>query len=128
MKHSYNQRREYKIMARKIGSNWVDLFQGNTEFYSTHYWDVLTEMWYADKPVMVSDALKFMSSIKSPFTARKYLQRLIDEKFVIEKKNPSDERSILVELSKDITAKLDTFFDSAIEELFVAVDNIKSKK
>lgn len=115
-------------MSRRVGSHWLDLFSGNTDFYSTHYWDLLTEMWFIDKPVMVSDALKYMKSIKSPFTARKYLQKVIDEKIVLEKKNPQDERSMLVELSPEIRKKLDKFFDNAVGELNKAVDDIKSKR
>jgi hypothetical protein len=128
MNFNYDQHRQYIFMSRRVGGGWLDVFSGNTEFYSSHYWDLLTEMWFIDKPVMVSDALKYMKSIKSPFTARKYLQKVIDEKLVVEKKNPQDERSMLVELSGDVRKKLDKFFDGAIGELFKTVDDIKSKK
>ena len=113
-KYTNAQHKEYIHFTRKLGTKWVALFDGNEEFYSTAYWDLLSEMWYADKSLMVSDALKFMHSIKSPFTARKYLQKLIDEKMVIETKNPKDERSILVSLSPAMKAKLDAYFDSTI--------------
>ena len=73
---------------RKVGSHWIEVFEGNTEFYSTDYWDLLSGMWDFNKPMMVSDALRFMKSIKSPFTARKYLQKVIDKGIVIEQKTP----------------------------------------
>lgn len=119
------QHKKYLHFTRKLGNNWLEIFDGNTEFYCGPYWDILTEMWYADKPLMVSDALRFMRSIKSPFTARKYLQKLIDEKMVIETKNPKDERSILVSLSDDMKAKLDKHFDFTIEEMLESVKDIQ---
>lgn len=126
LKYTEQQRKEYIHFTRKLGASWVEIFEGNTEFYSTAYWDVLSEMWYAGKPLMVSDALKFMRSIKSPFTARKYLQKLIDEAMIVESKNPKDERSMLVSLSADMKEKLDKFFDNTICEMIGTSDSIKS--
>lgn len=117
LKFSCEQRKEYMHFARKCGARWLEVFDGNNEFYSAPYWDLLSEMWYADKPLMVSDALKFMKSIKSPFTARKYLQKLIDEKMVLETKNTKDERSMLVSLSPELKSRLDKYFDGTIAEM-----------
>lgn len=128
MKYTNEQHKEYINLSRRIGVNWVNIFDGNNEFYSTDYWDLLTEMWYADRPLMVSDALRFMKSIKSPFTARKYLQKVIDEGMVVEMKNPKDERSMLVLLAPDIKKKLDTFFDNAITKMIDVAEDIKAKK
>lgn len=127
MQYSPNQHREYINLARKCGNEWLHLFADNNEFYATHYWDLLTEMWYANKPLMVSDALRFMKSIKSPYTARKYLQRTIDENYVVERKNPNDDRSTLVELSSETRKNLDKFFDRAIANMIETVGSIKSK-
>ena len=127
LKYSCEQRREYINFTRKLGGEWIDVFQGNTEFYSADYWDLLTEMWYINKPVMVSDALRSMKSIKSPFTARKYLQKVIDQGFVIERKNADDERSTLVELSDDFRVKLDKFFDDVLENLRTTVTSACDK-
>ena len=117
LKFTECQHKQYIHFARKCGAKWVEMFDGNTEFYAAAYWDLLTEMWYANKPLMVSDALKFMRSIKSPFTARKYLQRLIEEKMVLETKNPNDERSMLVSLSAPMKAKLDKYLDFTISTM-----------
>ncbi len=127
MKHKFTpqQHREYIILSRKTGMDWLEVFSGNTDFYSTYFWELLTEMWFHDKPVMVSDALRYMKSIKSPFTARKYLQKAIDGKLVVERKNPSDERSILVELPPEMRKKLDAFFDKSIEKLLDSAENLK---
>jgi hypothetical protein len=127
MKYSNTQHREYVVLTRKIGMDWLEVFGGDTDFFSTHYWDLLTEMWYADKPVMVSDALKFMRSIKSPFTSRKYLQKVIESGLVIERKNPNDDRSMLVELSKDMRKKIDEFFDKTVDNTLGAAVTIKGK-
>lgn len=126
LKYSCAQRREYLNFTRKIGAQWIEVFEGETEFYSTDYWDLLTEMWYSNKALMVSDALRFMKSIKSPFTARKYLQKVIDKGIVIETKNPADERSTLVELSSDFRGKLDGFFDEIIDGLDGTVTKIRN--
>ncbi|PIR31628.1 MAG: hypothetical protein COV36_07730 [Alphaproteobacteria bacterium CG11_big_fil_rev_8_21_14_0_20_44_7] len=127
LKYTESQRREYINMTRKLTANWLSVFDGDTSYYSADYWDLLTEMWYAGKPVMVSDALKFMKSIKSPFTARKYLQKLIDGKIIVESKNPADERSMLVELSLGMRKKLDQFFDDITGELIVTAKSIEGK-
>jgi len=117
LKFTQCQHKQYIHFTRKTGAKWIEMFDGNNEFYSAAYWDLLTEMWYADKPLMVSDALKFMKSIKSPFTARKYLQKLIDEKMVLETKNLKDERSMLVSLSPAMKAKLDNYLDYTISTM-----------
>lgn len=124
LKYNCQQRREYINFTRKVGSDWIEVFEGNAEFYSTGYWDLLSGMWDFNKPMMVSDALRFMKSIKSPFTARKYLQKVIDQGFVIEQKNPSDERSVLVELTPEFRVKLDVFFDGVIDGLKETAEKI----
>ncbi len=125
--HNPDQHREYILMSRKVGTDWLNVFAGNTDFYSTYYWELLTEMWFHNKPVMVSDALRYMKSIKSPFTARKYLQKAIEGGLVAERKNPSDERSVLVELTPDLRKQMDTFFDKAICKLLETAEALKSK-
>jgi hypothetical protein len=125
MKYNAQQQREFIKMSRKTGAEWLAVFEGNTDYYASYYWDLLTELWYADKPMMVSDALKSMRSVKSPFTARKHLQKAIDGKIIIEGKNPNDERSVLVELAPNMRKKLDEYFDSVIGHLLQVADNIR---
>jgi DNA-binding MarR family transcriptional regulator len=67
-----------------------------------------------------------MRSIKSPFTARKYLQKLIDEKMVIETKNPKDERSMLVCLAPKMKAKMDDYLDFTISTMKESCESEKS--
>ena len=125
MKYNAAQHREFIKLSRKTGADWVEVFEGNTEYYATYYWDLLTEMWFVNRPMMVSDALKSMRSVKSPFTARKHLQKAIDGGILIERKNPDDERSVLVELSTAMRSKLDKYFDGVITALVELADNIK---
>ena len=125
MKYTAEQQREFIKLSRKTGASWIDVFQGNTDYYATYYWDLLTEMWFVNKPIMVSDALKSMRSVKSPFTARKHLQKAIDGKIVIERKNPDDERSMLVELAPNLRANLDKYFDGVIGSMIELAENIK---
>lgn len=125
MKYTATQHREFIKLSRKTGAEWVDVFEGNTEYYASYYWDLLSEMWFINKPMMVSDALKSMRSVKSPFTARKHLQKAIDGGIVIERKNPDDERSVLVELSPPMRAKLDKYFDGVITYMIELAESIK---
>ncbi len=123
---SHDKHKEFIHFTRKIGANWIEVFDGNKEFYATSYWDLLSEMWYAGKPLMVSDALRFMQSIKSPFTARKYLQKLIDEGMVVESKNPNDERSMLVSISPAMQEKLDAHFDYTLKAMVETSEDLQS--
>lgn len=117
MKYNPQQQREFIHLSRKTGAEWLGVFEGNTDYYATYYWDLLTEMWYLNKPIMVSDALKTMRSVKSPFTARKHLQKAIDGGFVLERENPNDERSMLVERAPNMRQKLDKYFDNVISHV-----------
>lgn len=125
MKYTPQQHREFIKLTRKTGADWLDIFEGNTDYYASYYWDLLTEMWNVNKPMMVSDALKSMRSVKSPFTARKHLQKAIDGGIIMERKNPDDERSVLVELSESMRKKLDGHFERTIHYMVDLADSIR---
>jgi len=127
LKYNSSQRREYLVMTDKIGHNWMQVFQGNPEFYSAAYWDLFTGIWRKDKPVRKTDALKFMQAIKSAQTAGKYLDTAIAQGFLREEDNPKDARSKLVALSADMRQRLDRFFDLAVQELCKASKSVLSK-
>ncbi len=116
-KYNNDQHQEYLDMGERIGLKWVDVFRGDTEFYSAAYWDLLTRMWKHPDPVRKTDALKFMKAIKSAHTAGKYIEIAIKRGFVIEADNPQDARSKLVALSSEMRAHLDGFFDAAVSEV-----------
>ncbi len=116
-KYNHDQHQEYLFMGERIGLKWVDVFRGDTEFYSAAYWDLLTQMWKHPDPVRKTDALKFMKAIKSAHTAGKYIETAIKRGFVIEDDNPLDARSKLVALSSEMRARLDGFFDAAVSEV-----------
>lgn len=115
--YSRAQRKQYLEMTDNIGRIWLNVFQGDTDFYSAAYWDLLTETWRADKPVRKTDALRYMKAIKSAHTASKYVETSIKKGFLIETDNPEDARSKLLSLSPDIRQRLDLFFDTAIDNV-----------
>ncbi|NNE84584.1 MAG: MarR family transcriptional regulator [Alphaproteobacteria bacterium] len=119
MAKQYNdaQRREYLHMIDRVGLAWLKIFGDDTEFYSTNYWDLLNRLWRNAKPVRKTDALGFMTAVKSGHTAGKYLERAIERGFVVETENPDDARSRLVALSPEMRSRLDGFFDTAVDEI-----------
>ena len=118
------QRREYLLMIDRVGAAWLGVFGDDTEFYSANYWDLLTRLWRAGQPVRKTDALGFLTAVKSPHTAGKYLERAIERGFVVETDNPADARSRLVALSADMRARLDGFFDTAVDEIGATHGNL----
>jgi len=116
-KYNHDQHREYLDMIDRIGSRWLDVFQGNTEFYSAAYWDLLTRLWKYTGPVRKTDALKLMTAVKSAHTAGKYVETAIREGLITEQDNPEDARSKLVALSPAMRERLDGFFDVATDEV-----------
>ena len=117
LKYSAEQRKLCLNMTDKIGAGWVEVFQGDTEFYSAAYWDLLTNIWRQDAPVRKTDALRFMTGIKSAHTAGKYIDSALQRGILLEAENPQDARSKLVTLSPDMRDRLDQFFDRALDEV-----------
>jgi hypothetical protein len=126
LKYNRTQRKEYLNMTGRIGLKWLEVFQGNTEFYSSVYWDLLTKIWETDCPVRKTDAMKFMTAIKSAHTAGKYVESAIQHGFIQETDNPEDARSKLLRLSPEMRERLDVFFDAAVGELRKSSQTINS--
>ena len=116
-RYNRDQRMEYLNMTNRIGQRWVDVFEGNVEFYSAAYWDLLTGVWHAAGPVRKTDALKFMTAVKSAHTAGKYVDAAVDHGVLVETENPEDARSRLLDLSPPMRLRLDDYFESAVDEL-----------
>ena len=114
LKFNNAQHKQYLEMIDGIGHRWVEVFEGNTQFYSAAYWDLLTGIWRADGAVRKTDALRYMTAIKSAHTASKYVEHSIKEGILIESDNPDDARSKLLVLSEDMRGRLNSFFDSAV--------------
>lgn len=116
---TYNavQHREYLNMMDRVGGKWLEVFQGNTDFYSAVYWDLLTTIWRRAEPVRKTDALGFMTSVKSPQTAGRYIEEAISQGILLERDNPRDARSKLLTLSPEMTGRMDAFFDQAVGEV-----------
>lgn len=117
LKYTTAQRKLYLGLTDNIGANWIDVFQGDTEFYNAAYWDLLTNIWRQDNPVRKTDALRFMTGIKSAHTAGKFIESALRRGFLLESENPRDARSKLLTLSPDMRVRLDQFFDLAVDEV-----------
>ena len=117
LKYNDSQRREYMVLTDHVGGKWMELFAGDTEFYSAAYWNLLSGLWRAGSPVRKTDALGMMKGIKSAHTAGKYVATALERGFIVERNNPADARSTLVDLSADMRRKLDAFFDDAVGHL-----------
>ncbi|MEM7172986.1 MAG: hypothetical protein AAF530_22685 [Pseudomonadota bacterium] len=127
LKYNGAQRREYLTMIDRIGANWIAVFEGDKEFYSSAYWDLLTQLWRRDGPVRKTEALGYMQAIKSAHTAGKYVQDALDHNLIEEADNPEDARSKLVALTPRMRERLDRFFDTAVGELRIANRQIDIK-
>lgn len=127
LKFETEHHREYLDMVERIGVRWIDMLRGNTEFYSAAYWDLLTRMWRADCPVRKTDALGFMTGIRSAHTAGKYLETALREAMIVEFDNPDDGRSKLLALSPMMRRRLDAFFDAAVDEVRRSVRRMDEK-
>ena len=117
LKYNDDQRREYLHLTEQVGRKWIEVFEGDTDFYSAAYWDLLSGLWRAGGPMRKTDALDLMNGIKSVHTAGKYLETTLRRGMVVETDNPQDARSKLVALSSDMKGKLDAFFDNAVDVL-----------
>jgi len=114
LKYNNAQHMQYLEMTDSVGRSWLDVFKGDTEFYSAAYWDLLTGIWRANGPVRKTDALRYMTAIKSAHTASKYVESSIKAGVLLESDNPEDARSKLLTLSNEMRERLDAFFDNAV--------------
>ncbi|MBO6949987.1 MAG: hypothetical protein JJ855_18565 [Rhodospirillales bacterium] len=122
--YSDQQRRAYLEFTDKVGMGWIQLFAGDTEFYSAAYWDLFTHLWRTTDPVRKTDAINAITGVKSPLTASKYIDTALKRGLIVEKVNPSDARSKLVTLSAPMRAQMDAFFDDAVDEMKKAAEGL----
>lgn len=127
LKYNTNQHGEYLLMTERIGLSWLEVFQGDTTFYSAAYWDLLTGLWRCPGPVRKTEALGFMKAVKSPHTAGKFADTAIGKGIIVETENPEDARSKLLELSPGMRRHLDGFLDAAVTELRKSNKNVDEK-
>ncbi len=117
LKYNAAQREEYLNMIGRVGNHWLDVFEGQPEFYSAIYWDMFTGMWLNKGPVKKTDVLGFMKAVKSPHTAAKYVETAVRRGILVESDNPDDARSKLLALSPEMKQRLDGFLDAAVSEV-----------
>lgn len=122
-----DQRRGYLEFIDRIGVKWVEVFEGDTEFYNAAYWDLFTHMWRNPDPIRKTDAGRTITGVKSPLTASKYIDNALQRGLIVEKENPEDARSKLLALSPPMRAQLDTFFDDAVHELRNAAKDVEKR-
>lgn len=126
LKFNNEQRREYLHLTERVGLKWMEIFEGDADFYSAAYWDLLAGIWRAGGPMRKTDALQLMNGIKSVHTAGKYLETTLERGMIIETDNPQDARSKLVALSPDMRKKLDEFFDNAVDALGQSAEQVEA--
>lgn len=112
--YNNDQHRLYLEFTDGIGQGWIEVFEGDTQFYSAAYWDLLTAVWRAEGPVRKTDALGFMTAIKSPHTAGKYIEQALSFGYLVETDNPLDARSKLITMAPDTRKRMDQFFDDVV--------------
>tara|TARA_R110000787_G_scaffold285461_4_gene401212 strand:+ start:36088 stop:36504 length:417 start_codon:yes stop_codon:yes gene_type:complete len=125
-RYTDTDRHAYLGFLDQMGIKWVELFAGDTAFYSAAYWDLLTFLWRNPDPVRKTDAQASITGIKSPLTAAKYVETAIKRGLIIEKPNPTDARSKLLALSPALRAQLDGFFDDAVAAMCKTAADIGS--
>ena len=126
-KYNDAQRREYLNLTDRVGMNWLEVFEGDQDFYSAAYWDLFAGIWRAGEPLRKTEALGLMKGIKSIHTAGKYLETAIMRGIVVETDNPQDARSKLVGLSAEMRKRLDGFFDAAVGALRDSSHEVEKK-
>lgn len=122
-----SQRRVYLEFTDRIGKGWVEVFEGDTDFYSAAFWDLFTHLWRNPEPVRKTDAGRAITGVKSPLTAAKYIDTALSRGMIIEKENPEDARSKLLALSPPMRAQMDAFFDDAVHELRAAAKDLENR-
>ena len=100
---------------RKLDRQWAATFDDG-DFFDLHYSSLFTEMWLRDgRAVPRTEAYGFMQSL-SPQTAMKYLNRALQEGYLLEVDNPDDRRSRLIAMSPKLKERLDNLIDYALAE------------
>lgn len=122
-----SQRRVYLEFTDRIGRGWVEVFEGDTDFYNAAFWDLFTHLWRNPEPVRKTDAGRAITGVKSPLTAAKYIDTALGRGMIIEKENPEDARSKLLALSPPMRAQMDAFFDDAVHELRAAAKDLENR-
>ena len=126
LKYNNAQHRVYLELMDRVSDNWLLIFDGNTEFFSAPYWDLLRGLWRQSAPIRKTDAMAYMRSVKSAHTAGKLIDAAIGAGFLVEHENPKDARSKLLGISADTRARIDEVFDMAVTEIRKAERRIEA--
>ena len=108
--HQY--RLHFVHALNRMDAAWMD-FLKDADFLDINYSDLFTGLWLAGRPVRKQEAVEFMHHL-GPQTAKKYLDKAIEKQRVEEVVDPDDRRARLIQLSPELKADLEAFFDHAI--------------
>jgi hypothetical protein len=125
MPYGLGERRQFLEMIDRIGQHWLRVFEEDEQFYSAAYWDLFTALWRTGKPMRKTDALGTMKGVRSPHTAGKYVDAALSHGLLVERDNPEDARSKLLELTPDLRKRLDAYFDKALAEVEGTAQRLK---
>lgn len=126
MNYNSRQHDEYLAMTERVGVHWLKVFGDDTEFWSAAYWDLFTKLWKARGDVRKTDALRYMTAVKSVHTAGKYLDTAIQKGLLSERENPEDARSKLIRLAPSLEQRLEAFLDAAVEEMRRSAQSVEA--
>ena len=126
LKYNNAQHRVYLELMDRVSDNWLLIFDGNTEFFSAPYWDLLRGLWRQSAPIRKTDAMAYMRSVKSAHTAGKLIDAAIGAGFLVEHENPKDARSKLLGVSPATRVRIDEVFDRAVTEIRKAERRIEA--
>lgn len=109
----HHRRHKFVQALNAMDGTWVRFLQ-DKDILDINYSDLYTGLWAAEAPLRKQEALLLMRHL-SPQTAKKYLDNAIAKGLLVELPDPSDGRAKLIALSPDLKARLEDFFDNAIE-------------
>jgi len=106
---SVRQRSAIAQAIMDIDIQWAKTFQST--YLSLDYCDLFTHMWLCrQEPLRKTDLYPLMPNV-CPRTAVKYVQRAIDDGYLLEYRDELDRRVRLVSLSEEVSVDVERFLD-----------------
>lgn len=148
MKYSKKKHQQYLTMLDRVGASWQNAMGGRIAYRNSAGWRLLTQLW-RDEKIKMSDAYRYLSDQMSPNTQRRFVLNAIrdglidcDDDALVQKergsfypaqsdKSKTDHgrrgfNSPLIWLSEATRQDIDSFFDSAIEEVIRTAETVQA--